>query len=101
MHIARSKNGAVIRLPDERWLHITEEQSELAGGLKDILETISDPLRVYAGSQGEMLAARKIVSGKFLVVVYKETGANDGFVITALLTRRLRQLERRRLLWPS
>ncbi|MHC1610492.1 MAG: hypothetical protein ACXQTW_02655 [Candidatus Methanospirareceae archaeon] len=26
-----SKNGVPIRLTDERWLHITEEHSEMAG----------------------------------------------------------------------
>ena len=32
-HTAKSINGITIRLPDERWIHITEEHSEMAGYL--------------------------------------------------------------------
>ena len=31
MEIVHSKNGVPIRLTEERWLHITEEHSEMAG----------------------------------------------------------------------
>jgi len=31
MEIVRSKNGVPIRLTQQRWLHITEEHSEMAG----------------------------------------------------------------------
>jgi phospholipid N-methyltransferase len=44
------------------------------------------------GNLGELLAIREITAGKFLVVVYKETGPGDGFIITAFLTRKVRQL---------
>ena len=101
MKTVKSRNGVPIRLPDERWLHVAEEHSELAGYLYEVLETVAEPLRIYAGSQGEMIAVREVGSGKFLVVIYKEIDSQDGFVITAFWTRRLRQLERRRLLWPS
>jgi hypothetical protein len=37
--------------------------------------------------------------GKYIVVVYREQ-ENDGFVITAFLTRRIRSLERRKQVWP-
>jgi hypothetical protein len=40
------------------------------------------------------------ISEEHCVVVYKEIGVDDGFVITAFLTRRVRQLERRRRVWP-
>jgi hypothetical protein len=39
--------------------------------------------------------------GKTLVVVYRETGADDGFVITAFLTRRPGSFERRKQVWPE
>ncbi len=99
MDIARSKNNVPIRLPGERWFHITEEHSEMAGYYFEVLEAIEDPEVIYEGNAGESLAVREIEHGKFLVVVYRETSANDGFVITAFLTRRKRQLERRRVLW--
>jgi DNA-directed RNA polymerase subunit K/omega len=47
-----------------------------------------------------MLAVREIEQGKWLVVVYKELSASDGFVITSFVTRRAKQLERRKQIWP-
>ena len=38
-------------------------------------------------------------SGKYIMVVYRELDKEDGFVITAFLTRRRKQLERRRKIW--
>lgn len=92
--------GVWIRFPEERWQHILREHPELEGLYEDVLTTIESPLKVLAGSGGELLAAREIAPGKFLVVVYKEIGSDDGFVITAFLTRRIRQLERRAIVWP-
>jgi hypothetical protein len=96
---AVSVTGKRIRLTAERWSHITEQHCELAGWRDEVLETLSRPGRVLAGSEGERLAIREFAEGKWLVVVYRE-GNVDGFVITAFLTRRIRSLERRRLLWP-
>jgi hypothetical protein len=93
-----SVNGIAIRLTDERWAHITEEHSELAGMRFEVLETLAQPLRVYEGGKSECLAIREIETGKFLVAVYREADA-DGFVITAFLTRRIKSLEKREILW--
>lgn len=94
-----SKNGVPIRLTDERWLHISEEHSEMAGLRLDVLEAITDPERVVVGNSGELLALRSQPDEKVLVAVYREL-VNDGFVITAFLTRRLASLNRRTQLWP-
>jgi hypothetical protein len=94
-----SRNGVPIRLTDERWLHITEEHAELAGLRLEILETIVEPDRVLAGGADELLALKKQRDGKTLVAVYREA-SNDGFVITAFLTRREASLNRRKQLWP-
>jgi len=94
-----SKNGLPIRLTDERWAHITEEHAELAGFRYDVLEAIANPERIVAGNAGELLAMRTQPDGKVLVVVYREI-SNDGFVITAFLTRRAASLNRRTQLWP-
>lgn len=99
LEIVTSKNNISIRLTDERWIHITEEHSELAGLRLDVLETVSQPTRILAGSVGERLAIREVEFGKFLVVVYREL-EEDGFIITAFLTRRIRSLDRRQQLWP-
>jgi len=36
-----------------------------------------------------------------IVVIYKELSKEDGFVITAFLTRRRKKLERRQKIWPQ
>jgi hypothetical protein len=100
MEIARSKNGVPLRLTHERWLHITEEHSEMAGYYFDVLEAIEDPKAIYEGKAGELLAVREIETGKYIVVIYKEISQDDGFIITAFLTRRLEPMERRVKLWP-
>jgi hypothetical protein len=87
-------------LTGERWLHITEEHSEMAGYFSDVLEVLEKPEAVFGGAGGDLLAVREIEPGKHLVVVYKEQGPDDGFVITAFLTKRLRQLTRREKRWP-
>jgi hypothetical protein len=96
---ALSKNGVAIRLTDERWAHITDEHCELAGLRLEVLEAITDPVRIVEGADGELLAVRELELGKYIVVVYREL-ASDGFVITAFLTRRMRSLERRKQIWP-
>ena len=99
INAAISKNGVAIRLTDERWAHIVEEHGELAALRFEVLSAISNPVRIVEGGEGALLAVHEIDLGKYLVVVYREL-ANDGFVITAFLTRRIRILERRKQLWP-
>lgn len=99
MDIVKSKNSVPIRLTEERWFHITEEHSEMAGYYFEVLETIEEPEAIYKGKTDEFLAVKEIESGKYIVVVYKELNKKDGFVITAFLTRRKEQLERRKKVW--
>ena len=94
-----SKNGVPIRLTDERWTHIAEEHGELADLRSAVLETVSQPERILLGGDGEHLEVRELETGKHLVAVYRER-ADDGFIITAFVTRRLRSLSKRRQLWP-
>jgi hypothetical protein len=99
MNVVKSKNNVSIRLPEERWFHITEEHSEMAGYYFEVLETVEEPEALYEGTAGERIAVREIEKGKYTAVVYRELSEEDGFVITAFLTRRRRQLERRRKIW--
>jgi hypothetical protein len=94
-----SKNGVPIRLPDERWAHIMEEHAELAEMREQVLTAVADPERILAGGEGELLAVKTIEDGKWIVVAYREL-AQDGFIITAFLTRRERSLNKRSQLWP-
>ena len=94
-----SKHGIAIRLPDERWAHIIEEHGELAEMQSDMVETVANPERILVGNAGERLAMRTVEPGKWLVVVYREL-ENDGFIITAFLTRRTSWLKNKVQLWP-
>ena len=96
---AASVNGVSIRLTDERWSHVVEEHGELDGLRADVLQTVRQPDRVLVGNEGEYLAVREIGQGKYIIVVYREL-KNDGFVITAFLTRRVRSLAKRKQIWP-
>ncbi|MCW7079085.1 MAG: hypothetical protein OCU22_08185 [Canidatus Methanoxibalbensis ujae] len=69
----------------ERRVHITEH-SEMAGYYFEVLETVEEP--DYEGKMGECIAVREMEKGKYIVVVYRELSKEDGFVITAFLTRR-------------
>jgi hypothetical protein len=71
----------------------------MAGYLYDVLETVQEPLAVFEGNGGELLAAREIESGKYIVAVYREVSQEDGFIITAFLTKRWKSLERRKKAW--
>lgn len=101
MKHVRSKNGVPIRIPEERWIHITEEHSEMAGYYFEILETIENPEEIYRGKTGELLAVKQLETGKYMVVVYKEINHKDGFLITSFLTRRIHQVRRREKEWPK
>ena len=98
-NVVTSKAGVPIRLTDERWAHIAEEHCELAGYRLEVLETVANPARVYAGQAEELLAVSEVETGKWLVVVYREL-VHDGFVITAFFTRRITSVERRQKIWP-
>ena len=94
-----SKHGVPIRLTDERWSHITEEHCELAGLRCEVLDAVVQPERIVLGGDGEHLAIREVEKGKHLVVIYRE-GIDDGFIITAFVTRRVRSLIKRGQVWP-
>lgn len=94
-----SKNKVPIRLTEERWLHITEEHNEMAGYYYEVLETVYEPEVIYKGKYGEYIAVRTIFD-KYLIVIYREINEEDGFIITAFLTKRIKYLERRQRIWP-
>lgn len=93
-----SKHGIPIRLTIERWEHIVTQHTELVQFRQEVLDTVAQPEQILAGSNEEKLAVREITSGKWLVVVYRET-LDDGFIVTAFWTRRHRALAKREILW--
>ena len=96
-----SKNNVRIRLETERWMHIVEAHNDIAGMLELVMETVSEPDRIIEGWEGELLAVRIIERGKALIVVYRETGVHDGFIITAYATKRLAWFKKRRIIWQK
>jgi hypothetical protein len=103
MDVAISINVIPIRLTDERWHHISIGHPEMADYYYEILETIENPAIVYQGNSGELIALSKQIqpSGKFFVVVYKETDSKDGFVITAFLSNKQIFFEKKKIIWKQ
>jgi hypothetical protein len=102
MQNALSHNQVLIRLPPERWQHITFGHPEMLGQDDKVLQTISKPDKIQIGDSGELLAVRQyektpVTTDKFLIVAYREISPKDGFVITAYFTSR--PSTRRETLW--
>ncbi|WP_157094577.1 hypothetical protein [Picosynechococcus sp. PCC 7117] len=55
--------------------------------------------QIIFGNDGALMAIREMEAGKVLVVIYKEKRPDDGFMITAFLTRRLNSLNQRIEVW--
>ncbi len=72
----------------------------MAGYYYDAVETISLPEAIYAGKSGECIAVKPLSESRSLVVIYKEVSRDDGFVITAFITSKKKQFERRVKIWP-
>ncbi len=98
MDIVISKNDVPIRLTEERWFHIIENHDDLAGHYDDVLSVIEEPDYIIAGYKKAFIALKKMTRNKFLAVVYKEMSKEDGFVITAYFTQKIK-LEKEVVLW--
>jgi hypothetical protein len=100
---AISKNGIPVRLSEERWLHITTGHPEVAGLLYDILEAIENPVCIYEGIYGELIAigTSENLKDKFIVIVYREINLEDGFVITAYISNKMQTFRNKKILWKQ
>ena len=99
--IVQSVHGVPVRLTTERWMHIVEHHDDLAGHYHDVLGVVAAPDAVYAGDGGELLGIGRWPVRGYLVVAYRELSPTDGFVTTAFFTTRIRQIERRQLVWQK
>ena len=81
-----------MRLTEERWLHVTAKHPEMEGQKERTLEALSEPDMIQEGDLGTLIAIRSYektpAGAKHLAVVYREVSEEDGFVVTAYLTRR-------------
>ena len=103
MAVVSSRNGVPIRLTEERWQHIVYHHREMNGQHMRVLETVAEPETIQQGDLGELLAVRfdpeTPLTSKFLVVACREVSPNDGFILTAYLTRHLSA--RRTVVWKT
>ncbi len=101
-NITYSVDNIPIRLTDERWTHIVENHDDMAGYYFDVLETVSNPTWVLEGDEDELWAVKLISKRKAFLVIYKELKQqNDGFIITAFITTKIRKLFKRRIIWKQ
>ena len=98
-----SVNNVSIRMTAERWNHIVENHNDMAGYYYDILEAVASPTFVLEGDENDELWAVKLISErKAFLVIYKETQErNDGFVVTAFMTTKIKKLLKRRIVWQQ
>ncbi|MDY0279127.1 MAG: hypothetical protein EOM59_13425 [Clostridia bacterium] len=98
-----SVHNIPVRLTNERWRHISVGHPEMADYIDQILDCVENPEIVYKGSVEEFLAVKSLDNekSKFIVVVYKETDDNDGFIITSFITNKLGYLNNEQVLWKQ
>jgi len=94
--VALSVDGVPIRLTLERWFHIVENHDDMASYYDDVLETIENPNTILRGYRGTLIAARNYGHQRYLMVIYRQVSANDGFVITAYFTSKI---DRKKAIW--
>ena len=63
-----------------------------------ILGAIEKPVFVLRGYAGSLVAVLSVGRQRYLHVVYKEVGQDDGFVITAFVARKY---NRRMIVWSQ
>ncbi len=97
MEIVYSVNGVPIRLTEERWEHIVSNKPYMYAFDQAVLQAIQEPTVVLRGYAGSLMAVLALASDRFLHVVYKEVGRNDGFVITAYVSPKY---NRDSVIWP-
>ena len=96
MDIAFSVGGVPIRLTSERWLHIVETHDDLAGYYDDVLAAVEDPEMVLRGYRGALIAIRNYGHRRYLLVVYRQLSADDGFILTAFFST---EIDRYKVIW--
>ncbi len=81
-----SIDGVPIRLTEERWFHIVENHDDLAGYYEEVLDAVEDPDLILPGHHGSLIAVRSYGRRRYLMVIYRQMSAEDGFIITAYFT---------------
>ena len=98
MEIVYSVNGIPIRFTEERWEHIVSNKPYMASYYERIMDAVENPTFVLRGYSGSLVAVLSVGRQRYLHVVYKETGQDDGFIITAFIARKY---NRRMIVWSQ
>lgn len=74
----------------------------MAGYFYEVLETVASPTWIFEGDDDELWAVKLISKTRAFLVIYRESASlNDGFIITAFITTKIRKLLKRRLIWQQ
>ena len=98
MEMVYSIHGVPIRLPDERWEHITENKPYMEAYFDRVLEAIEEPEWLLRGYAGSPIAVIPVGKQRFLHVIYKEVSQDNGFVITAYIVP---EYNKRQVIWSQ
>ena len=98
MDIAYSVNGVPIRLTEERWEHIVRNKPYMESYYEKVLDAIERPTWILRGYAGALMAVLTLGRQKYLHVLYREISQDDGFIITAFISRKV---NRNAIIWPK
>jgi len=96
--IAYSVNGVPIRLTEERWEHIVRNKPYMESYYEKVLDAIERPTWILRGYAGALMAVLTLGRQKYLHVLYREISQDDGFIITAFISRKV---NRNAIIWPK
>ena len=91
-----SVNRVPIRLTEERWEHIIDEHPYMTSYYEAVLAAVEKPQYILRGRKGVLVAVTAKGRRKFLHVIYRELGKQDGFIITAFVQS---NFERGKVIW--
>ena len=97
------KNDVPVRLTAERWSHITIGHPEISDYYYEILETVENPELICEGDNDAKIAIKNFQSrfDKFIVIIFKEINADDGFIITAYFANNIQKIIRKKIIWKQ
>jgi hypothetical protein len=96
MEIVTSKGGVRIRLTMSAGFTLSRTTMTWPDIMMRFLGTVEDPDLILRGYGGARIAVKAFGRRKYLMVIYREVGGKDGFIITAYFTS---EVSRRRILW--
>lgn len=97
MELVHSISGVPIRLMEERRDHIISNKPYMERYYEKVLEAIERPTWILRGYAGAKVAVLSISKQNYLHVVYREVNRNDGFILTAFISKKV---NKRMIEWP-